>query len=834
MKPIAQTFIVNEPENGVEAVFLKKIDLFFQSKSSVFGVEVQIRETTNGFPTQTTMPYGSAILSSANVATSSDASVASTFEFASPVLIRTNVQYAIAVVPIGGNEDYNIWVGQLGGNDVLTNSPITKNNQIGSLFISSNDLNFTPIQNESMKYNLYIAEFTAGGATAVFNNTNTDFFRVRNVVGNFNIGENVVVANNGLELAALTVSGSNTFAVGEIVYQPNTAPNYLSANARGVVYYANTTKILLNNVVGSFSNSGSLQGNTSGYLVTAPTTIYQNVITVANSNQIVVPDANTSYTTDFVVNNMIYIGANTRANVQVLQITGVSAGSRTLTLSGPVLFSDSNAVIGRVKANANLHGYVSTVTNTTDYKTITVRGVTSNSSENFASSQNKLLIGRDSGATANIESIFDMSYESFTPQIGIINPNKTASTLALAGTSNTRTIETNFLNLDNYVPSEFNDKQRIVMSRSNEYAFPISGGSGAGTKSVAFNVALATSNTKISPYIDKINLNAAYTKNIIVNESALSGYNINVSNLTSSFVAGEKVWQSNATVNTFATVLFSNTSLVITTDVQSNVSTSIGQLFANGSSTLTGETSGCVANIVAINTFNETFDTASPGASRYISKNVILAEGQDAEDLVSFITAYRPPGSDFKVYGRVLAGVDPDKFNQKSWSSMVETSSPALLSSVVNRDDLVELSYDFPTSVQVIANSAAVNTSSATISVSSTAAFSPGNFLYFVDSGSTGKMNVRKVVSITNSTFMTISSNPSFASSNCAVGLIPNLESQTGAFRYSNNYNITRYISDTDVAYDSFKTFAVKVVLVTDNPVSIPRMADIRCLALQV
>lgn len=35
MKPIAQTFIVTEPENGVSAVFLTAVDLYFQSKSSV-------------------------------------------------------------------------------------------------------------------------------------------------------------------------------------------------------------------------------------------------------------------------------------------------------------------------------------------------------------------------------------------------------------------------------------------------------------------------------------------------------------------------------------------------------------------------------------------------------------------------------------------------------------------------------------------------------------------------------------------------------------------------------------------------------------------------------
>ena len=138
MKPIAQTFIVNEPETGVEAVFLTKIDLYFQSKSSTYGVEVQIRETSNGFPTRKSLPYATKTLLSSQVNVSSDASLATSFTFETPVLLRSNEQFAIVVIPVGGNPDYNVWIGELGGTDISTNTPIFTNNQLGSLFISSN------------------------------------------------------------------------------------------------------------------------------------------------------------------------------------------------------------------------------------------------------------------------------------------------------------------------------------------------------------------------------------------------------------------------------------------------------------------------------------------------------------------------------------------------------------------------------------------------------------------------------------------------------------------------------------------------------------------------
>ena len=160
MKPIAQTFLANEPSTGVEAVYLTGVDLFFQSASSTYGVELQVRETVNGVPTQNILPFASKIIPFSSVSTSPDASVATNFTFDTPVILTTNTQFALVIVPVGGNPDYTVWTAALGDNDVTTNSPIYTNNQLGSLFISSNDLNFTAVQNESMKYNLYTATFT--------------------------------------------------------------------------------------------------------------------------------------------------------------------------------------------------------------------------------------------------------------------------------------------------------------------------------------------------------------------------------------------------------------------------------------------------------------------------------------------------------------------------------------------------------------------------------------------------------------------------------------------------------------------------------------------------
>ena len=163
----------------------------------------------------------SKVLPSSSVNTAPDASVATTFTFDTPVILRTNTQFALVIVPVGGNPDYTIWTGAIGQTDVTTNSPIYTNNQLGSLFISSNDLNFTAVQNESMKYNLYTATFTGSSGYAVYKNSNSDFFVVKDILGTFQTGEQVVVANNSLINASLPIGSpnSNTFTIGETVNQ---------------------------------------------------------------------------------------------------------------------------------------------------------------------------------------------------------------------------------------------------------------------------------------------------------------------------------------------------------------------------------------------------------------------------------------------------------------------------------------------------------------------------------------------------------------------------------------------------------------------------------------
>lgn len=85
-----------------------------------------------------------------------------------------------------------------------------------------------------------------------------------------------------------------------------------------------------------------------------------------------------------------------------------------------------------------------------------------------------------------------------------------------------------------------------------------------------------------------------------------------------------------------------------------------------------------------------------PTQARYISKPVVLADGQDAEDLKVYTTAFKPQGTEVTVFARLLAASDNDKIEQKHFTKLTQVTSANTLSTSVN--DYKEYEYKLPSS----------------------------------------------------------------------------------------------------------------------------------------
>ena len=99
-----------------------------------------------------------------------------------------------------------------------------------------------------------------------------------------------------------------------------------------------------------------------------------------------------------------------------------------------------------------------------------------------------------------------------------------------------------------------------------------------------------------------------------------------------------------------------------------------------------------VHNLVNTDTTGETSFSGGNLINKYISRTITLADGQDAEDLNVFITAYRPPGTDVKIYFKPKNVNDTGAFDSKTWIELENVSSD-LVSSLADKNDFK--SYDF-------------------------------------------------------------------------------------------------------------------------------------------
>ena len=689
--PIAQSFFVGDTGETVGA-YINKVDVYFRTKHASFGVEVQVRYMENGAPTPKIVPFGRKFLNSNQVNTSSDSSTATTFTFDSPLFLESGKEYCFVVLPEGGNDGYNIWIGELGGNDLVTNTPIYVNNSTGVLFTSSTNTIWTPFQKEDIKFVIHRLNFTSSSGTISFENSNTEYLSVNNFLSTFTASEKVYVSN------------------GTVVILANTAGNTTS-NAVSVV--ANGT-----------SNAQAM----------------------------------------FVNNSYIYVSSNTGAVNDIRFITSIPNSSH-IVLNSALSFNDSNSSVGYLTGNGGLYGYASRVAPALGIMYLTESSANSTVGFTNVVSTNTVLIGAESGARANLVSVDSVTYSVVVPQFSYIAPIGTSTIIKIKPHDGT-SLDDVFTDVTSDIETFFTDKERKVKSRSQELA-------AGGNKTLFISIPLAASDFKVSPVLDTIKTNIVAIKNII-----------------------------NLNANTY------------------------GELNPNGGA----------------------------AKAKYVSKKVALAEGQDAEDAIIYLSAYKPSNTDIKVYIKLLSVSDSDSIENKSWTLLNQNTSPAVVSSRVDRNDFHEFVYDVPIKYSINAASTtamadyaiygtfantAVGSNNA-ISISNTTPLNSGELVYFIGASvatgiANGFYNIHfantSTIQLANTGSTSMTTITSAASANTGTLYYVPL---TG-FKDRNISNNISYYTSSGANFPTYKTFAIKIVMTSDEGSHIvPRVSDMRAIALQL
>ena len=244
--PIAQSFLVLE----ATGVFLTSCDVFFETKDDTdIPLTFQLRTMQNGYPTQKVLPFSEVSFEPSQVNISSNGSVATRINFKAPVYLEGGTEYAMCLASV--STKYRVFISRVGETDLLTQSFISNQPYLGSLFKSQNASTWEASQWEDLKFTLYRADFAASGTVEVYSPKlsagNNQIAKLLPNSLNFN-SKKVKIS------LASTITDLNNFTVGNTVLQVGTNA---SGNYVGSAGTATGTLNIINAGIGYTPSSGS-------------------------------------------------------------------------------------------------------------------------------------------------------------------------------------------------------------------------------------------------------------------------------------------------------------------------------------------------------------------------------------------------------------------------------------------------------------------------------------------------------------------------------------------------------------------------------------------------
>lgn len=221
------------------------------------------------------------------------------------------------------------------------------------------------------------------------------------------------------------------------------------------------------------------------------------------------------------------------------------------------------------------------------------------------------------------------------------------------------------------------------------------------------------------------------------------------------------------------------------------------------------------------------------GKSKYISKKVDFAADRNAEDIVVYLQGYRPVGSEIKVYAKIHNNADRETFDDKAWTPLELKNNTDKFSSD-DPKDIWEYTYGFPQYPDIqygLSGAFTTGASSNTIttSVSQESILTTGDLIRLYDPLFPDNHEVFPVSSA-NSTAIVLFKpidNVNLVSKEVSVD---KLKYRNIAWNNIANDNKVRYVGTSYTEYDTYKSFQIKIVLLSNSTYVIPKVEQIQVI----
>lgn len=432
-----------------------------------------------------------------------------------------------------------------------------------------------------------------------------------------------------------------------------------STNA-GTAYLGNKPTEFLNlkSGAGNFAKSGEPIKTSEVLTLSSPGT----------SNTVSVGDIITG-STSTVVANVIAISSGNYytdgigfSNTESLTVANSTGGNKSITTSITSVISGSGTLRRYDSAN-NLM-------------------IIDNSNGKFFA--NALIKGTFTSNTGRIDTFDNWPYSTTNVKPGYLVLNETGLVFQERGCVSSSNTHSDYQNAFEDASSDFATEMKLL---SREDEITIFGISGADSTSATLKATFTTSTPYVSPVIDLSRSRAVYVHNIVDNDDPVTGGIMIYNTVTTgnTIIVGDK---------------FVGSDSGLTANVLNIGTNSEYQMDANGfiiGETITVKSSGGATKFITATV--GTLETSESGitggdlTNKYISKEITLLDGQDAEDLTTILSVYRPLTTDVKVWVRFRHGEDNELLKQKDWIELDYNKD--FYSSIVS-ENFNELSYSIP------------------------------------------------------------------------------------------------------------------------------------------
>jgi hypothetical protein len=210
-----------------------------------------------------------------------------------------------------------------------------------------------------------------------------------------------------------------------------------------------------------------------------------------------------------------------------------------------------------------------------------------------------------------------------------------------------------------------------------------------------------------------------------------------------------------------------------------------------------------------------------------------------AEDLLVWLTAYRPQGTDIKILARIHNSNDPEAFDDKDWTLLEEIDGIGVFSSRTDQSDMIELAYNF----QAAPNTAYTCNGSVTVNSVANLQIEGSGTAFLTELAANDLIKIYSPLFPDNyyvGVVNTVVDNDSFTirkgvGNNGLVGpgfKVDKLSHKRQAFNNILNDNVVRYYNEDMVEFDTYDTVQIKIVMLSNNDVIVPKIDDIRVAAV--